>query len=109
MTVNDSYQVHVWIVHGLWQTVKRTIKRYTNFTTLTVKLLGKSVTFRCPLHSLYYQCTNPSIIVRLHDQSPSYYYYIIIITIYKTEMSITFLRKHRWELKLQIWHIGRPW
>ncbi len=24
-------------------------------------------------------------------------------------MSVTFLRKNRWELKLYIWQIGRPW
>ncbi len=38
------------------------INQYTNW---------QSVAPKCLLHTLYYQCANPSIIVRLHDQGTS--------------------------------------
>ena len=48
----------------------------------------------CKLHSRFLCATfRPPVWHKKSDQ---------IITIYKTEMSVTFLRKHRWELKLQM-------
>ena len=42
------------------------------FSNINEYTTWQSVAPKCPLHTLYYQCANPSIIVRLHDQGASY-------------------------------------